>query len=596
MKRKNKKNQNPNKVTIKQFFSVQFKIIKELYKSYKFETTCLIILSSLLLSVQYIDLKFLEYITNSVSQYTSNAEQTSFTSILITTACFFIALLILRILNWMNSVYREKYTSKIVFLSEKKIINKLSDISYEYYESNEFHEKINLARQASGQYSNAVFGITQIFNIIVLLIVYSIILSRLSVIFVIIILLAIMISVILSAGVTDRQLNYWRSHVSPESRKNAYFRQILSSRVNHQNIQTTRSLFFFKEKYEHYNGRERKNYITLNLLSFITELASSLLFIVTFFITAIYVAKKVVSGELNIGYFSMIIALLMDLFSTIKQFSLFMLNGNWYVKILDSYYELLEFTEHSKNKLPHRSKDKTIEMKDIKYKYIQSDLYALKGITIHFHKSEKIAIVGLNGSGKTTMISVILSLLKNYEGEYSELNASKTAIMQNFGQYQLTVKENIELGNSGNALSEAEIYDILKKVDLYDFILSKPKGIYTKLGQLEDDGVELSKGQWQKLSIARLLANKEANVWILDEPTAFLDPLAEIALYEFIFSISADRLVFFISHRLGFARKADRIIVVDDGYIKETGTHNELMSLQNGIYRNMFESQKEWFR
>lgn len=585
----------PNKVTIRQFFGVQLKILSELYKNHKFETTCIILFSSLLLSVQFIDLKFLEYITNSVFQYASDSEQIGFNSILLTTMFFFAALLILKLINWVNDVFQEKYISKIVFMSEKKIINKLSSISYEYYESNEFHDKINLARQASGQYAKAVFGITQFFNIIVLFIVYSIMLSRISGIFIAIILLSIIISVIISARVTDHQLNYWRSHVSPESRKNSYFKQIFSSRINHQNIQTTRSFCFFIKKYDYYNDKERKNFVTLNFLSFVTEFASSLLFIATFFIASIYVAKKVVSGELSIGYFSMTIALLMNLFSTIKQFTIFMLNGNWYVKILDSYYELLEFTEHTKNKLLNTENDQTIFMRDIKYKYIQSDLWAIKGITTSFNKGEKIAIVGLNGSGKTTMISIILSLLKKYEGEYGELDASKTAIMQNFGQYQLTIKENIELGNSGKSLSQAEIYDILKKVDLYDFIIGLPDGIYTKLGQL-DDGVELSKGQWQKLSIARLLANNEANIWILDEPTAYLDPLSEITFYEFVFNISGDRLVFFISHRLGFARKADRIIVIDDGYIKETGTHSELMLLKNGIYRNMFESQKEWFR
>lgn len=297
-----------------------------------------------------------------------------------------------------------------------------------------------------------------------------------------------------------------------------------------------------------------------------------LLNVTTFFITSVYVAKKVVTGELDIGYFSMVVSLLVNLFYTIKRFTLFMLNDNWYVRILNCYYELLEFTEHNRNKLSYINEDKSIVMKNVKYKYIQSDFYALKDITVDFKKGEKIAVVGLNGSGKTTMVSIILSLLKNYEGEYGELNVSKTAIMQDFGQYQLTVKENIELGASGKPLPEAEIYDILKKVDLYDFILSKPEGIYTKLGQLEN-GIELSKGQWQKLAIARLLANKEANVWILDEPTAYLDPLAEIALYDFIFSISGDRLVFFISHRLGFARKADRIIVVDDGY---TGTRGQV--------------------
>ena len=113
------------------------------------------------------------------------------------------------------------------------------------------------------------------------------------------------------------------------------------------------------------------------------------------------------------------------------------------------------------------------------------------------------------------------------------------------------------------------------------------------LGQL-DKGVELSKGQWQRLAIARLLADEEANVWVLDEPTAFLDPLAEIEMYRFIFSLAEDRLVFFISHRLGFAKNAERIIVINDGCVVEDGTYGAYVD-ENGIYKEMFESQKKWY-
>lgn len=106
----------------------------------------------------------------------------------------------------------------------------------------------------------------------------------------------------------------------------------------------------------------------------------------------------------------------------------------------------------------------------------------------------------------------------------------------------------------------------------------------------------MSKGQYQRLVLCRLLAREDANVWILDEPTAFLDPIAEIETYKFIFDLAGDRLVFFISHRLGFAKHADRIVVVKDGCIVEDGTHDDLLSYESGIYKEMFKSQLEWYK
>ena len=92
-----------------------------------------------------------------------------------------------------------------------------------------------------------------------------------------------------------------------------------------------------------------------------------------------------------------------------------------------------------------------------------------------------------------------------------------------------------------------------------------------------------------------MLAKTDANVWILDEPTAYLDPIAEIELYNMVYNLSGDRLVIFISHRLGFCKNADRIIVIKDGIIAEQGTHSDLMNIDNGYYASMYAAQKEWY-
>ena len=187
-----------------------------------------------------------------------------------------------------------------------------------------------------------------------------------------------------------------------------------------------------------------------------------------------------------------------------------------------------------------------------------------------------------------------MGLLNCNSGFCSNGVGSTVAIMQDFQSYQLTVKENIEIGQRGVPMNDDEVWELLKKVELFEYIKSLPDGIHTKIGQLED-GVELSKGQFQRLALARMLANQDAKVWILDEPTAFLDPISEIKMYEHILSLAGDRLVFFISHRLGFAKKADRIMVMGDGTVVEIGTHDELMEKENGVYRTMYDSQCAWY-
>lgn len=578
------------KISPLHFFKTHILILRELCGELPLQTIGILLLSSVTVGISLVELKLLEFVTNQVADYFSE-DQNHIITFAALLGLFFAGLLALHILQMLYEALRERYQSEIVFRSEKKMISKLASIPYEYYESNQFHEKINLAKGASGQYANAVYGVTELFCIMIKLIVYGYMLNGISSLFALLVIAAILLCAFAAGWLSDKQMDFWRAHVSPVTRRNTYFRGVFGNRIRQAYIQNSRGFPFFGRKYVKYNESERKNYLKLNLFAISTELCSLVLLLITFGATALAVGRGVVSGKYEIGYFSMVIALIVDLFATIKAFSMIVLNGNWYVRVLSAYYELLSL--HDSESPQRCMTNNAIELRRLEYQYPQSETNALSGVDASFHMGEKVALVGLNGSGKTTLISIVLGLLNRYEGIYGQNNVITTAILQDFGQYQMSVKENLEIGRGGCQLQDDEAIDILKKVGLYDSVATMPDGIHTKLGQLEG-GMELSKGQWQRLAIGRLLANPNANVWILDEPTAYLDPVAEVDMYRFIFSLAGDRLVFFISHRLGFAKFADRIVVIDHGTIAEDGTHDELMK-QNGLYAEMFEAQKEWY-
>jgi ABC-type multidrug transport system fused ATPase/permease subunit len=163
-----------------------------------------------------------------------------------------------------------------------------------------------------------------------------------------------------------------------------------------------------------------------------------------------------------------------------------------------------------------------------------------------------------------------------------------SVVFQDFCGYELTLRENVSFGNISKLSDDAAL-----KQALEDGLWTEDISLETNLGKLEQDGVDLSGGQWQKIAVARALASDSAFI-ILDEPTAALDPLAECRMYETFRSILQNRGCVMISHRLASARLADKIIVLDGGKTAQSGTHDELMS-RGGIYRQMWDAQSAWY-
>lgn len=168
-----------------------------------------------------------------------------------------------------------------------------------------------------------------------------------------------------------------------------------------------------------------------------------------------------------------------------------------------------------------------------------------------------------------------------------------SVVFQDFQSYELTLRENVAFGNIGKLCEDDVLYQSLKLADAAELADTEEKGLDRELGHLTEHGKDLSKGQWQRVAMARAFLS-DASYIILDEPTASLDPVAESHMYENFSRIFSGRGTILISHRLASAKMADRIMVLDGGKIVQNGSHESLMS-KEGLYRTMYLAQSSWY-
>ena len=248
-------------------------------------------------------------------------------------------------------------------------------------------------------------------------------------------------------------------------------------------------------------------------------------------------------------------------------------------------------------------KPSEIELRNVWFRYNENEDYIIKDVSLKIRAGEKIALVGYNGAGKTTLIKLIMRLYDTTKGEilldgvnikeYSveEYRHRIGVVFQDFNLYAATVAENVVMGIS-DAHDKCKIKEALKRSGFAEKLNSLEAGVDTNLTkEFEDDGVELSGGEAQKIAIARAFY-KNSGLIILDEPSAALDPIAEYNFNCYIANAAGDSTVIFISHRLSTTRLSDRIIMLEDGRVCEEGTHTELLSL-GGRYAEMWHTQAD---
>jgi ATP-binding cassette subfamily B protein len=247
-----------------------------------------------------------------------------------------------------------------------------------------------------------------------------------------------------------------------------------------------------------------------------------------------------------------------------------------------------------------------IEFRDVGFRYPESDDWALRGINLSIRPGEKIALVGHNGAGKTTVIKLLSRLYDPTEGailidgidirevDPLDLRQKIGVIFQDFVRYHLPVTENIGFGQIEEVHRMDRIVESARKSGAHAIIENLPEGYQTMLGRWFHGGHELSTGQWQRIALARAFM-REAEILVLDEPTASLDAQTEYEIFRHFQELTEGKMAILISHRFSTVRMADRIVVIQGGRIAEAGSHQELLR-REGTYARLFSMQAEGYR
>lgn len=248
--------------------------------------------------------------------------------------------------------------------------------------------------------------------------------------------------------------------------------------------------------------------------------------------------------------------------------------------------------------------DYEIEFRDVSFRYPRSEVWVLRHVNMKFKIGDKLAIVGENGSGKTTFIKLLCRLYDPTEGKillngiditryrYDEYMDLFSVAFQDYALFAFSITQNVA---ASDRVDTARVQNCLNRVGLGEKIANLPKGIHTNIGrEYENDGVDFSGGEQQKIALARALY-KDAPFMILDEPTAALDPIAEAEIYARFNDIASDKTSVFISHRLSSCRFCDEIAVFHKGRLVQLGSHDELVADENGKYRELWNAQAQYY-
>ena len=414
---------------------------------------------------------------------------------------------------------------------------------------------------------------------------------------------------IIIGSIQSKKMDQFSIDSIPETRKKEYIYNILTQSNFAKDLRLYNLSKTFRSKYNDLwnkikDEREKifkKGFKTLNLSMIISSAGYIGMYI--------YLIYKTYNGDLSIGGLTAFTSGILVVSSNFSELiSSLMTYQNIFVSRVLSTIEFFNWKEENNaNSAILQNEKFDITFENITFKYPNIDNTVLKDLSFTIKYGEKIALVGVNGSGKSTIVKLLLRMYEPDEGEILingisiknyEINSYRqkfSACFQSVTRYSLMFSENITLSDLKNIDSTDDITKAINASGLDNIHDTWDKKLNTPITRLfDEDGVELSGGEWQKVGIARAFF-KNAPFIILDEPSSALDPKAESRIFNSFSSLCADKSGLLISHRLSNIMMVDSIIFLENGRIKETGTHDELMK-QNGTYAEMYNLQAEKYK
>jgi ATP-binding cassette subfamily B protein len=499
-----------------------------------------------------------------------------------------------------------------------QILEKAIGLELPFFENAEFYDKLTRARrEASSRPVAVVADGFQIVQNVLTLAGYAAVLSRFSG-WLVLGLLAATVPAALSEMRHSKlgfQLRNWRS---PETRRLLYLEYVLA---NDEHVKEVK-LF---DLGPHLLGRYRALSETffqedkrLSIRRAAWTQALSLIGTGAFYGAYVLMAAQAARGQLTLGTLTLYIVSLrqgqqafqsvLSGIGNLYEHNLYMSNLFDYLAIAASTAATAAVPGSARPRLGAPGGERSgLVFENVGFRYPGKEAFALRGLSLRVEPGDSLAIVGQNGAGKTTLVKLLARLYQPTEGRITldgidlrdwpieTLRRRISVLFQDFNQYQLSVRENIGLGSVDHLEDTPRIERAAERGGADAVAAALPLGLEARLGTWFEKGSELSGGQWQKIALARAFMREEADILVLDEPTAALDAEAEHAVFERFRQLSEGRTTIVISHRFPTVRMARHIIVLEQGTLMESGSHAELIA-RGGIYARMFALQARGYQ
>ncbi|MEJ2516396.1 MAG: ABC transporter ATP-binding protein [Gammaproteobacteria bacterium] len=489
------------------------------------------------------------------------------------------------------------------------ILEKALTLGLKDFEDDEFYDKLTRARREAS--TRPLSLVTRSFGLVqnsISLASFAVLLVQFSPWTVVILALAGLPAFLAEAKFSGDafRLFRWRS---PETRKQMYLETVLAREDYAKEVKLFGLGPLLLNRYREIFRKLYREDRALTLRRDAWGLGLGLLGTFVFYGAYAWIAATAVAGGITLGQMTMYLLVFKQGQSAVAAILSAiggMYEDNLYLSNLYEYLEQPVDTPAGERRIGPDPAD-GIRFEDVGFTYPGAARAALSGVSFHLQPGSSLAVVGENGSGKTTLIKLLSRLYEPTEGRITldgldlrqwdpqALAGRIAVIFQDFARYQFLLGENIGAGDVAHFESEDRWATAAGKGLATDFIHQLPEGYETQLGRWFKDGQELSGGQWQKVALSRAFMRQDADILVLDEPTAAMDAAAEAQVFEHFRSMASDRMVILISHRFSTVRKADQILVLSDGRVVERGDHGSLLAA-DGIYAHLFELQAAGYR
>jgi ATP-binding cassette subfamily B protein len=510
----------------------------------------------------------------------------------------------------LSGIWRSLLRAQLGHRVNVMILDKALELELVHFEDSELYDRITRARREASQRPLSL--VLRTFDGIqagLSLLTYALLLAAFSPLAVLVLVVAGVPAFLAEAKFAGDafRLFKWRT---PEVREQTYLETVLAREDHVKEVKLfglgRRFLDRYISIFHVLYGEDRRLTWRRGLWALGLGLIASL----AFYGAYAWIALATVGGAITLGAMTMYLAVfrqgqgaLSSLLSSVSG----LYEDNLY---LSSLYELLDEpvakaggTETGEGPMPGDG----LRFEHVSFRYPGASELALEDVSFHIPAGRKLAIVGENGSGKTTLVKLLARFYEPLSGKITfdgrdlrewEPTAFRRrigVIFQDFVRYQMRVGDNIGAGDADGFEDEGRWREAADKGLSAPFIEAMPAGYATQLGRWFRDGRELSLGQWQKIALSRAFMRRDADILVLDEPTASMDAEAEVKVFERFRALTEDQIAIVISHRFSTVRMADYILVLDHGRVIESGTHEELVALR-GRYATLFELQAAGYR